>query len=90
MKKLLTNLDFYFWQEILIHIYTRVEKDSVSFSDVAYDMHITYSHVSKLKKVLVDKKLILLLTKDKRTKFIRLTNKGNQIAKRLFYIKKIL
>ena len=64
--------------EILLHLLKN--KDGEYTSTISHELNITYSHVSKMLKILGNNRLITI-EREGRTKFINLTPKGIKIAK---------
>ena len=72
--------------EILLHLLEH--KDGEYVSTISYELNITYSHVSKMLKILSNNRVIKI-EREGRTKFINLTPKGIKIAKLIEAIMKV-
>lgn len=84
----ITELKFDRWVDIILFI----EEEGTHTSDIGNKLEITWSHVSKVTKLLVEKGLINRETNENnmRIKSITLTKKGQEVQELLKEIKKIL
>ena len=84
----ITELKFDKWVDILLFI----KEDGTHNSDIGTKLNITWSHVSKVTKLLADKGLINRETNENnmRIKSITLTKKGQKVQEFLKEVKKIL